>query len=223
MDVRRLFAFRARGIDAQRGTAVLPEGKRAMVNSRPAPGRIILLNGASSSGKSSLARAIQSRIDAPFWHISIDHLRDSGVLPTARIKRGDFDWRVMRDAFFLGFERSLLAYVQAGNDLVVEHIMESEDWLLRLADTLAGQDVYFVGVHCELAELERRELARGDRPVGDARRDYFRIHSYCRYDLELDGTARPEANAEALIAGWRARRRPSAFEQLAEKRVMSSV
>lgn len=181
-------------------------------------GRIILFNGASSSGKSSLARALQGRIDAPFWHISIDHLRDSGVLPTARIKSGEFDWRRMREAFFLGFERSLLAYVEAGNDLIVEHIMESEDWLLRLADTLAGQDVFFVGVHCELAELERRELARADRPVGDARRDYFRIHSYCLYDLDVDGTQDMQANADVVIAAWRGRSRPSAFDRLRERR-----
>ncbi len=153
-----------------------------------APGRIILLNGASSSGKSSLAHAIQARIDRPFWHISIDHLRDSGVLPSTRIKSGEFDWLMMREAFFLGFERSLIAYVEAGNDLIVEHIMESEAWLLRLADTLIGQDIFFVGVHCALEELERRERERGDRPIGDARRDFHRIHSYCVYDLEIDTT-----------------------------------
>jgi len=187
-------------------------------NLQPKPGRIILLNGASSSGKSSLARALQGRIETPFWHISIDHLRDSGVLPTARIKSGEFDWRMMREAFFLGFERSLLAYVEAGNDLIVEHIMESEDWLLRLAHTLAGQDVFFVGVHCELAELERRELVRGDRRVGDARRDYFRIHSYCLYDCEVDGAQDAEANADAVIAAWRDRVRPAAFERLRERR-----
>lgn len=189
-----------------------------MTDPSPAPGRIILLNGASSSGKSSLARALQARIDTPFWHISIDHLRDSGVLPTARIKNGEFNWRTMRESFFLGFERSLRAYVEAGNDLIVEHIMESEDWLLRLAATLDGQDVFFVGVHCELAELERRELARGDRPVGDARRDYFRIHSYCVYDLEVDGTHDAEANADAVIAAWQSRTRPAAFARLREQR-----
>lgn len=189
-----------------------------MIEMPARPGRIILLNGASSSGKSLLARALQSRLDRPFWHISIDHLRDSGVLPTARIKGGEFDWRAMRDAFFLGFERSLLAYVESGNDLVVEHIMESEDWLLRLADTLAGQDVFFVGVHCPLDELERRERARGDRPAGDARRDYFRIHSYCLYDLEVDGTHDPSVNADAVIAAWRGRRRPTAFERLQMQR-----
>lgn len=185
-----------------------------MSAARQGAGRIILLNGASSSGKSSLARALQARIETPFWHISIDHLRDSGVLPSARIRSGEFDWRRMREAFFLGFERSLLAYAEAGNDLIVEHIMESEAWLRRLAAILSGQDVFFVGVHCALEELERRERQRGDRPLGDARRDYFRIHSYCRYDVEVDGMAEPQANADAVIAAWHARRPPSAFARL---------
>lgn len=178
------------------------------------PGRIILLNGASSSGKSSLARAVQARIEEPFWHISIDHLRDSGVLPTARIRSGEFQWTAMRDAFFEGFEQSLLAYVRCGNNLVVEHIMESRAWLLRLAGLLAGQDVFFVGLHCDLGELERREAARGDRRIGDARRDFHQVHSYCRYDAELDSAVAPEANADRLIAAWRSRATPSAFQRL---------
>lgn len=181
--------------------------------SRP-PGKIILLNGASSSGKSSLARAVQAQIEEPFWHISIDHLRDSGVLPTARIRSGEFQWAAMRDAFFEGFEQSLLAYLRCGNNLIVEHIMESRNWLLRLARLLEGQDVFFVGLHCDLAELERREIARGDRKVGDARRDFHQIHSYCRYDLELDSAVPPEVNAGRLIAAWRARTAPSAFRRL---------
>lgn len=178
------------------------------------PGKIILLNGASSSGKSSLARAVQARIEEPFWHISIDHLRDSGVLPTARIRSGEFQWSAMRDAFFEGFEQSLLAYVSRGNNLIVEHIMESRAWLLRLVRLLAGQDVFFVGLHCDLAELERREIARGDRRIGDARRDFQQIHSYCCYDAELDSATAPEANADRLIAAWHARTTPSAFQRL---------
>ena len=178
------------------------------------PGRIILLNGASSSGKSSLARAVQARIEEPFWHISIDHLRDSGVLPIARIRSGEFQWAAMRDAFFEGFEQSLLAYVRCGNNLIVEHIMESRAWLLRLVRLLEGQDVFFVGLHCDLAELERPEILRGDRKVGDARRDYHQIHSYCRYDAELDSATPPEVNADRLIAAWHARTTPSAFQSL---------
>lgn len=178
----------------------------------PRRGRIILLNGASSSGKSSLARALQSRIDTPFWHISIDHLRDSGVLPTARIRSKEFDWRAMREPFFIGFERSLLAYVEAGNDLIVEYIVENKAWFERLVRTLAGQDVFFVGVHCALEELERREIARGDRPLGDARRDFSRVHSYSSYDFEVDGMAEVSDSADKVIAAWQQRTRPSTFE-----------
>jgi chloramphenicol 3-O phosphotransferase len=53
-------------------------------------GKIILLNGASSSGKSTLASALQNNLEEPFWHYSIDHLIAAKILPSARIKRGDF-------------------------------------------------------------------------------------------------------------------------------------
>lgn len=42
---------------------------------------IIFLHGAASSGKSTIARALQKRIEKPFWHISIDHLRDAWRAP----------------------------------------------------------------------------------------------------------------------------------------------
>ena len=186
-------------------------------------GRIILLNGASSSGKTTLARAVLCRIDTPFWHISIDHLRDSGVLPRERIRRGEFDWRAMREPFFVGFETSLVAYARAGNDLVVEHIMESEAWLARIVGILAGLDVFFVGVNCPLDELERREQARGDRKIGDARRDFFAIHRGCDYDVEVESTLPAIDNADAVIAAWRARARPGGFERMAVKSAPAAV
>jgi chloramphenicol 3-O phosphotransferase len=191
----------------------MPEGRVART------GRVILLNGASSSGKSSIARAVQAKVDEPFWHISIDHLRDADVLPMDRIRSGEFKWAEMREAFFDGFERSLVAYVRSGNNLIVEYIVETPEWMRRLVQLLQGCDVFFVGVHCTLEELERRELARGNRRVGDARRDYDTIHGHCIYDAELDATLRPDDNADQLISSWRARGRPSAFERMAFTRV----
>lgn len=177
-------------------------------------GQVILLNGASSSGKSSIAREVQARIGAPFWHYSIDHLRDAGVLPLDRIRSGEFPWAAQREAFFEGFHRSLAAFVGPGNNLIVEHIVETPAWMARLIELLAGADVFFVGVHCPLAELERRELARGDRRIGDAARDFRGIHAHCAYDLELDGTAPPAANAERLIETWAARTGMRAFDRM---------
>ncbi|QPH52518.1 chloramphenicol phosphotransferase CPT family protein [Pontivivens ytuae] len=178
------------------------------------PARIIFLHGASSSGKSTLARALQARIEAPFWHISIDHLRDSGVLPTDRFRSGEFDWRAARAPFFDGFHRSLAAYAGAGNDLILEHILDTDGWLEQLSRLFAPFDVFFVGLHCPREELIRREAARGDRPAGSAARDFETVHEGKRYDLELQAIDPLADNVEALLAAWRCRSAPSAFDQL---------
>jgi chloramphenicol 3-O phosphotransferase len=190
------------------------------------PGKIILLNGASSAGKSTLARALQARLDEPFWHYSIDHLLAAQVLPQQRMDAGHFAWADMRPAFFEGFHRSLPALAIAGNNLVVEHIVESREWMDRLLSLLSPFDVFFVGVHCALPELERRELARGDRRIGEARADYQVAHGFGEYDFELSTSHAPdhactdrsiqaaEENADKLIAAWRHRLRPGAFERM---------
>ena len=186
-------------------------------DARRPPGAIILVHGASSAGKSTLCRALQQRIDAPFWHYSIDHLRDAGVLPRERISSGEFAWRDMRAAFFDGFHRSVGVFARAGNNLIVEHIVETREWLADLLAILSGIDVFFVAVHCPLAELERREAARGDRPLGMAKADFESVHAFNAYDLEIDSTAPLDANVEALIAAWKRRRPPGAFERMARR------
>lgn len=177
--------------------------------------KIIFIHGASSSGKSTLARAVQARLDEPFWHVSIDHLRDSGMVPMDRFRRGDFRWKDFRARFFDGFHRSLVAYASAGNNLLLEHILEEPQWASELAVMLQPFDVFFVGLHCALEELVRRETLRADRPIGSAADDFHRIHDGQRYDLELSSGRPVEENAAQLISSWASRRSPSVFEALA--------
>lgn len=183
----------------------------------PLPGKIILLNGASSAGKSTLAAALQAKLDEPFWHISIDHLIAAGVLPQERIDSGEFAWQHMREPFFDGFHRCIPALARAGNNLIVEDIVETGDWMHRLMNLLAGLDVFFVGIHCPLDELERRERARANRRIGEARADYENTHTFGTYDLEVDSTVPMKRNVDELLAAWRARARPSVFERMARE------
>lgn len=190
------------------------------------PGKIILLNGASSAGKSTLARALQARMAAPFWHYSIDHLLAAQVLPQQRIDDGQFAWPDMRPAFFEGFHRSLPALAIAGNNLIVEHIVESRECMGRLVSLLSPFDVFFVGLHCPLPELERRELARGDRRIGVARADYQVTHGLCEYDFELSSGHEVDldaidAHADQLMAAWQHRVRPGAFERMLSQVVVA--
>jgi len=179
---------------------------------------IILLHGASSSGKSTLARALQDRLDAPFWHYSIDHLRDAGVLPSARLARGDFAWQELRPAFFDGFHRSVAAFADAGNNLILEHILDTPGWLEQLAGLLTRHELLFVGVHCPLDELSRRERDRGDRPVGSAAADFEAVHRGLRYDVEVNSERGLEDNVARVLAAWRAPHRRSTFFDVAAER-----
>lgn len=173
--------------------------------------QIIFLHGASSSGKSTIAKTLQAKIEKPFWHISIDHLRDAGVLPMERFKRGDFRWADARSAFFDGFHGSLKAYADAGNNLILEHILDTPGWLEKLSRLLAGHDVFFVAVHCPLDVLIKRETARGDRPQGGAKQDFETIHIGKIYDIELQSEDGAEANVEKVLAAWRSGKRSSSF------------
>jgi chloramphenicol 3-O phosphotransferase len=176
---------------------------------------VIFLHGASSSGKSTLARALQAKLHEPFWHYSIDHLRDSGVLPSARMERGEFSWRLMRSSFFDGFHRSVAAFADAGNNVILEHILDTPGWAEQLARLLAPHDVLFVGLHCSVEELNRREKAREDRRQGSAEADYHSIHQGLAYDLELDAENDLEDNVQRVISRWNEPRARSALSMVA--------
>jgi len=179
------------------------------------PGKIVLINGASSAGKSTLARSLQQQLPELFLHLSFDHLRASDALPMARIRNGELDWARMRPAVFDGFHRCLPAFASAGNNLIVDHIIEQEQWLVDLVGLLVPFDVFFVGVHCPLPELERRERQRGDRRPGEARRDFHTVHRFAKYDLDIDATQPNAGNVTRLITAWQGRSRPTAFERMA--------
>ena len=166
-------------------------------------GCIILLNGASSAGKSTLATAIQEAADQPFLRLSLDFFFFGNVLP----RRGDkaFAWPLMRERLVSGYYNSLAAFASAGSDLVVDHIFEDRKDFEDLMAALNGLDVFIVGVHCPIEELERRERERSDRPAGDARRDLETVHTFCKYDFEVDSTRSIEENAVRILEAWRAR------------------
>jgi chloramphenicol 3-O phosphotransferase len=182
-------------------------------------GTIILLNGASSAGKSTLARGLQAALAEPFWHYSIDHLLAAQIVPQQRIDSGDFPWRSVRPQFFDGFHRSIAAFAAAGNHLIVEHIVETAAWRDQLLEVLAAHDVFFVGLHCPLPELERRAQARGASKLAEARTDYATVHTFGPYDFEVHSTAPNSENVRAVIAAWQGRQRPSAFDAMRQRRV----
>lgn len=185
------------------------------------PGKIILINGPSSAGKTTLALELQRQLTQPFIRFSFDTLRDHKAFPSEQITNGVFAWKDLRPAVFRGVHRCVPALAIAGNNVIFEHIIETKAWLHELVSLLAGLDVFFVGLHCSLPELERRELARGDRRVGEARMDFLTMHSIPTYDLELDSERPLDENVDALIRAWQARSHPTALDKMLAERTIS--
>jgi chloramphenicol 3-O phosphotransferase len=169
---------------------------------RVKPSRIIFVNGTSSSGKTTIARELQKRIPEPFCYYASDQLADQGFRSRKEFTRAPSE----RERFFDGFHRSIAAFSEAGNDLIIEHIVEEQSWADDLVRLLSPFDVFWVGVHAPVEELDRREEARGNRRPGEAR-FHLKTHRYVRYDVEVDSTQLLDSVLERIILAWRARTR----------------
>lgn len=180
-------------------------------------GKIIIINGPSSSGKTTLALAAQKQFDIPFIRFSFDLFLDTKSLPLEQMRSGVFSWDSMRPSVFHGLHQCASALANAGNNLIFDHIIESKFWLEDLLRAVYGLDVFFVGLHCSLPELERREAARGNRRSGEARTDFETVHSITTYDLELNSENPLEDNVNLLMEAWKQRKRPSALDRMIQE------
>ncbi|MFF8956420.1 chloramphenicol phosphotransferase CPT family protein [Streptomyces sp. NPDC014894] len=174
-------------------------------------GRIVFLNGTTSSGKSSIARELLRTLDEPYFHMPVDAfhaMRTRQEYPPDRMER-------LLERTWRGYHRAVAGMAAAGNNVVVDHVL-SRPWRLRdCLDLFVPEDVVLVGVHCSLAELERRERARGDRPVGLAAQQFDRVHAHGVYDIECDsGVDPPEECARRIKEFLPLAPRPTAFTRL---------
>jgi chloramphenicol 3-O phosphotransferase len=191
-------------------------------------GRVVVLNGTSSSGKTTLAAALRRRLEAddecwvvysqddftpklpPSWikagkHVG-RHADDGFVLEASD---GAFDLRVgpVGHRILAAYRGAVAAAAREGLDVIVDEVTmkqeEWDDWQVRLD----GIDVMWVRVELALEALEARERERGDRMLGHARFQHDVVHRFATYDLVVDtGALDPAAAAEVIVSAIRTRR-----------------
>jgi chloramphenicol 3-O phosphotransferase len=177
------------------------------------PGQVIVLNGTSSAGKSTLAAAIQARAEVPYLRTGVDDFL--GRLPERFVREPVDGWSVaVRDGrlaelptigprgleLFNAHYRAVAAYAAAGGHVIVDDVLYDRRVLDLAVAALHRLPVLFVGIRCPAEVAEARELARGDRLPGGARL-FEAAHAHAAYDLELDTAAlTPEECADAILA-----------------------
>lgn len=143
-------------------------------------GKIIFLNGVSSSGKSMLANELV-QLMPNYFHMSID---DFDLFIEKMEDRENNHLIPVETEYF--FHRTIAMFSDRGINVVVDHILHDNFTSEDCFKTLVDYPVLFVGVHCPLEELERRERARGDRNIGQAKRQLEYVHKIEMYDIEVN-------------------------------------
>lgn len=168
-------------------------------------GKVIVLNGPSSAGKTTFCRALQQTLDEYWWHVQMDTfttMQPTWVMPEPapgeRVHpTWEHDLRLQR--FLTGWYQSVRALALAGNNVIAEGGFLKREWLWEQAQALDGIESLYVGVFCPLEEIERRELARGDRKPGYARSQYDLVHQHGPYDVNVDTSVLDPAAVAQVI------------------------
>jgi chloramphenicol 3-O phosphotransferase len=185
---------------------------------------VIVLNGTTSSGKTTLAEALQdvleeswlvfgidtllSALPLALWDIADDaiisprprdhEVRDGGIAFSAD---GDVtvgvEFRRLEDSWLQG----LATIAASGTRLILDDVfldgVTSQD---RLRHALSGRHVMWVGVTCDVDVALQRERDRGDRVVGMVARQSSSVHEGVHYDLVVDTTTQSATEVARQIA-----------------------
>ncbi|TSB17559.1 chloramphenicol phosphotransferase [Streptomyces benahoarensis] len=155
---------------------------------------MIILNGGSSSGTSSLARALQDVLPRPWLTFGVDSLIEA--LPPGLMDDPDGlvlgpDGSVTPGAAFHALQDSwrhgVAAVARAGAPVILDEVFLGGGEGRRAWERALGDlPVLWVGVRCDAAVATARERARPDRVPGMAAAQASLVHRGMTYDIEVD-------------------------------------
>ncbi|MBR0137991.1 MAG: AAA family ATPase [Erysipelotrichaceae bacterium] len=156
---------------------------------------IILLNGPSSSGKSTLAEALSSLIkerrNEEYEIVSIDDFMKIST-----------DETIYEDDVFEisgSMCEAAVEYIKSGKGVIIDHVITSERIFDQFKQMCGCYPIRLIKVSCPLEVLLKREKERGNRYEGSAKDSYTYLYPVEGYDITVDtGTLNSKQCAEAV-------------------------
>jgi chloramphenicol 3-O phosphotransferase len=180
--------------------------------------RIILLNGCSSSGKTLIVKAIQHLSLTPWLTLGIDTLfkampadyvgfgmkAEQGIQfipsktdddrPLMQIQTGPYGKQIVE-----AMPKMVKALADVGLDIILDEVLLRDEFE-GYRKCLENHLLYFIGVDCDLKNMEEREILREDRAWGLARDQIHKVHESREYDFRVDTThASPFECAQMIL------------------------
>ncbi len=167
--------------------------------------KIIFLNGHSSSGKTSIAKAIQHTANIPFLRLGVDTFID--MMPQRYLSFGD---RSKEGCWFerdqnddgpiikcnsgefgdLVFSTAIdVAKLMSDNglNLIIDEVIWDDSKITKYKEKLSKHHIMFVKIFCSKKTSQEREILRGDREIGLANDQSDRIKNMrMKYDFAIN-------------------------------------
>ncbi|WP_341348547.1 AAA family ATPase [Paenibacillus sp. FSL H3-0469] len=189
-------------------------------------GMLLVLNGTSSSGKTSISAEVVKQKEIPFYHVSIDdffmNYNDfiNHKFPDEPVREIDHQVvsDILDDSICSVFYSTIKLLAEMGFNVIVDTVFDNDKRFNEFLDHFAGRTTLFVGVLCSREELIRREQARGDRQIGLADAQFDIVYCFDEYDLEVNTEEQTPAEcAEAILSFIKCNKEYSAFQKLRKR------
>lgn len=187
-------------------------------------GIVVLMNGTSSSGKTSISIELLNQKEILFHHLSVDDfIKDffkskfSDIEPTREVD-DQVVAQIMFDPLISLYYSTIKLFSEMGLNVIVDTVIENDKWFNECLDVFSDQPILFVGVICSKEELIRREQTRGDRKIGLAASQFNKVYSIDEYDLEVNTEElKPIECAEKILNFIKSNKEYSVFKKLSKR------
>ncbi len=169
----------------------------------PSKGFLVLINGPSSAGKTTLAKALQSLCAEHGYaslHLAIDSFLQGATGSPESVLAGIATTKL---PFVQAFHAAIAEAANAGALVIADHVIgENPDWVPELMHRLNDSTrLVCVQVHCAEETLRQREAARSDRAPNwpHAERQAKNIHIPLPEEIVVNTTKTSPTSCAAVV------------------------
>ena len=162
-------------------------------------GRIIFLNGVTSSGKTTIVEALQARKDVFFYVVANDLFQE---MIGEEYLRENY-WKYLGEVIIMMYHTAKL-FSDMGKNVIIDGILVEREGVephyARLLDILKDNPLDVVEVYCPLEICRERNIARGDRYESQSEEQAALMAKDIRYSMRVDtSVSSPEECADQII------------------------
>ena len=148
-------------------------------------GKIIFLNGVTSSGKTSIVDALQARRDVFFYVVANDLFQE---MVGEQYLEEDY-WKYLSEVIIMMYHTAKL-YSDLGKNVLIDGIIVEREEIrphyAQLMEIMKDSPLDIVEVYCPLDICRQRNIERGDRYESQSDEQAELMNKDIKYSLQVD-------------------------------------